>query len=325
MNKKLPTKNTEWTIRSNISFLMIFLSFIGISFSCSKAAENRPTSNMAAAREAKKEVKQLRENIKNIEPFFSRMGKPEAYDWLGSHNEPGQTFDEYLDSETVKPTKERQRIYVLPLGTFTAQQKKAIDITARYLEIFYDLEVKQMPGQSLTAIYPNARENKLLGNRQIKTSYILNDKLKPILPADAAALIAFTNSDLYPDAAMNYVFGQASLESRVGVWSLYRLEKQANFETFLRRTLKIAAHETGHMFSMWHCTKYECLMSGTNHIAETDRRPIDACPECSAKVCWLSDVDQRTRYDKLAAFCRRNGMNNEASEFSKKSVALAGK
>ena len=41
----------------------------------------------------------------------------------------------------------------------------------------------------------------------------------------------------------------------------------------------VIAHETGHMFSMRHCTKYECLMSGTNHLNETDRRPIDACPE----------------------------------------------
>ena len=61
---------------------------------------------------------------------------------------------------------------------------------------------------------------------------------------------------------------------------------------FLKRTLKVAAHETGHMFSMRHCTKFECVMSGTNHLAETDRRPIDACPECTAKICWFSDVDQ---------------------------------
>ena len=277
---------------------------------------------MTAAREGKKEAKQLQDNIRRIEPFFAKMGKQEAYDWLGSHNEPGQTFDEYLDADPVNPTTERQKIYVLPLGTFTPQQKRIIDITANYLEVFYDLKVTQMPAQTLSVAYPNARENKLLGNRQIKTSYILNDKLKPILPKDAAALIAFTNSDLYPDDSMNYVFGQASFEARVGVWSLYRLEKRANFDIFLRRMLKIATHETGHMFSMRHCTKYECLMSGTNHIAETDRRPIDACPECTAKVCWLSDTDQPTRYKNLAAFCRKNALNKEAVEFSKKALAI---
>jgi len=139
---------------------------------------------------------------------------------------------------------------------------------------------------------------------------------------DAAALIAFTIDDLYPDETMNYVFGQASLENRVGVWSLSRLDDNTNEHGFLLRTLKIAAHETGHMFSMRHCIKYECLMSGTNHLGETDRRPIDACPECTAKICWLSDADQAARYDKLAAFCRKNGLNKEAEEFVRKSEAL---
>jgi archaemetzincin len=144
-----------------------------------------------------------------------------------------------------------------------------------------------------------------------------------MLPKDAAALIAFTNDDLYPDDTMSFVFGQASLENRVGVWSLARLEFKANRATFLQRTLKIAAHETGHMFSMRHCTKYECVMSGTNHIAETDRRPIDACPECTAKICWLSDIAVAERYKKLADFFRKNGLAKEAGEFDRKGAAVS--
>ena len=46
---------------------------------------------------------------------------------------------------------------------------------------------------------------------QVRTGYILDDVLRPMLPGDAAALIAFTNEDLFPDSSMNYVFGQASL------------------------------------------------------------------------------------------------------------------
>ena len=53
---------------------------------------------MTVAREAKKERAERGANIKKIEPFFKPMGKPETYDWLASHNEPGQTFDEYLDA-----------------------------------------------------------------------------------------------------------------------------------------------------------------------------------------------------------------------------------
>lgn len=302
---------------------VLLIILVSLLLACS-GGDDKAASNMAAAREAKKERAELRNAIKKIEPFFKPMGEPAAFDWLASHNEPGQTFEEYLDADPVKPTKERQKIYVLPLGTFTSQQKKIIEITAGYLEAFYDLGVQQMPLQDIKRPLriKDTRRNPYTKAEQVRSGYILDDVLKPTLPADAAALIAFTNEDLFPDETMNYVFGQASLENRVGVWSLARLDDSADYDTFLRRTLKIAAHETGHMFSMRHCTKYECVMSGTNHLAETDSRPIDACPECTAKVCWLSDIPPAERYTKLADFCRKNGMKKEAEEFRQKAEAV---
>ena len=306
-----------YPLRQIVLTFVLALAFLA----CSKP-DDRPASNMAAAREAKKEIKELRENIKRIEPFFKPMGKPGTSDWLASHNEPGQTFEEYLDADPTKPTKERHKIYVLPLGTFSAKQQRVVTTTAAYLEAFYDLPVEQMASRPLVAIHPNVRQNKFTKTRQIKTGHILNDILMPMLPGDAAALIAFTVDDLYPDESMNYVFGQASLENRVGVWSLARMDDNTDEQNFLIRTLKIAAHETGHMFSMRHCTKFECLMSGTNHLAETDSRPIDACPECTAKICWPTDIDQEERYEKLATFCRKAGLTKEADEFSRKASAV---
>lgn len=326
MKKNLPTKSTKLTKPRSLQalvFCVCFVCFAGILFpSCSKPNE-KPAANMTAAREAKKERAELRANIKKIETFFKPMGTPGPSDWLASHTEPGETFEQYLDADPTKPTKERQKIYVLPLGTFNAKQQKLVEVAAGYLEVFYDLSVVNMSPKPLTAAPPNVRQNPATKSRQVKTGHILNDILAPMLPADAAALIAFTVDDLYPDESMNYVFGQASLENRVGVWSLSRLDDNTDEMGFMRRTLKIAAHETGHMFSMRHCTKWECVMSGTNHIIETDSRPFDACPECTAKICWLSDVDQKERYDKLADLCRRNGLIKESAEFTKKSAALS--
>ncbi len=322
----LPFKNikagTLGKQRKSYAALLGFVILLSlVVFGCDRSPDVLP-SNMAAAREAKKVRKELRETITKIEPFFKPMAKPATSDWLAAYNEPGQTFEQYLDADPTTPTPVRHTIYILPLGSFNSKQKKVIDAAAGYLEVFYDLPVQLLPVQKLNATGSNVRQNRTTRTRQVRTGYILNDVLKRTLPNDAAALIAFTADDLYPDETMKYVFGQASLAERVGVWSLSRLDDNTGEQGFLRRTLKIAAHETGHMFSMRHCTKYECVMSGSNHLAETDRRPIDACPECTAKICWFSDIDQAERYERLEAFCRIHGLREEADEFGRKAAAV---
>ncbi len=275
-------------------------------------------ANLEAAHSSNTEQTELRAAMEKIKPFFKPMGKPASYDWLASNYEPGQTFDEYLASNPAKPGKNRELIYILPLGSFSSEQRKLIQITSEFLEAFYDLPVKHMKARSLTPGSLNSRKNRFTNKRQFKTGYILHEVLAPSVPEDAAALIALTSEDLYSDDSMNFVFGQASFEKGVGVWSLDRLDDNTSAANFLIRTLKIAAHETGHMFSMRHCTKYECLMSGTNHLAETDRRPLDACPECTAKICWLSNVSFADRYERLAKLAAGIGLPEMAHEFEKK-------
>jgi len=314
-----------------IRILLILLAIVCTIFSgCSPAPDTGANAVGNSASDASSaEVAELRAMMPKIEPFFQKMGKPQSYDWLGSHNEPGQTFDQYLAADAPRPTAQRQTIYVLPLGTFTDEQKKIVSTTADYLKAFYDLPVKELPSRPMPPAQKDGdiRITSIRGvsklKNQYRTGFIMDSVLKPSLPADAAALIAFTVEDLYPDKTMSFVFGQASMSDRVGVWSLFRLQQDADHDKFLRRTLKIAAHETGHMFGFWHCTKYECVMSGTNYLGETDRRPIDACPEDTAKICLISRSDPVKRYKALADFCRKNGLADEAASFDKKAAAVS--
>jgi len=257
-----------------------------------------------------------------VVPYFPPM-RVEKGDWLEGHPEDGQTFAEYLTAEPTLPTAERKTIYIQPVGTFTAEQKKILQLTADYMAAFYGLPVRlgrdrklgDVPAAMTRVQYPN--------NRQLRTAYFLDTLLPKLLLPDAAALICFTSSDLYPDDQWNYVFGQATLENRVGVYSLYRLSEKSKdgkaFDKFLDRTLKIAMHETGHMFSFRHCTKYDCLMSGSNHLGGIDRRPLDVCPECMAKIAWGLNYDPVERYKALAAFWDKNGRPDEA----KKNLSMA--
>jgi len=87
--------------------------------------------------------------------------------------------------------------------------------------------------------------------------------------------------------------------------------------------VKLATHETGHMFSMAHCTLYACNMCGSNHLEEADRQPSWLCPQCLAKLCWATGADPRRHFERLAEFCKANGFARE-HEFYEKSLSAVG-
>jgi archaemetzincin len=138
------------------------------------------------------------------------------------------------------------------------------------------------------------RKHPVLGMEQMKTTYVLDELLKPDRPKDALAYIAFTSSDLYPQDDWNYVFGQASLRDRTGVWSLYRngdpAESDKAFLLCLRRTLSTASHETGHILTIQHCIANECNMNGANNL------PGPAISPCSP---FPPKPPSRARFDRL--------------------------
>ena len=160
---------------------------------------------------------------------------------------------------------------------------------------------------------------------QILSTYLLDDVLKPRLPNDAMAMIGLTAADLWPGEGWNFVFGQASLVERVGVWSIYRYgDPEKDVESFQRclvRTLKVATHETGHMFSMAHCTLFECNMCGSNSLAESDVRPMWLCPYCMAKLGWATGTAPERQFTRLAAFCKARGLKTE-QDFYEKSLEV---
>jgi archaemetzincin len=264
-----------------------------------------------------------------LQPLHKKLGKPGPGDWLSNHYEPGETFHQYVNSNPVTIRGKRNIIYIQPLGIFTKSQRKIIGLTADFMKSYFNLAVKVKKDIPLSSIPNNARRtHPSWGVKQILSTYVLDYILKPRLPDDAAAYIAFTSSDLWPGRGWNFVFGQASLRERVGVWSIYRNgDPDRNRETFLLcllRTLKTATHETGHMFSMKHCIKYECNMCGSNHREESDRRPIALCPECLCKVCWATGSDPVTRFENLKKFCIKNGLKKEADFYQKSIESIRG-
>ncbi|MCA9393438.1 MAG: hypothetical protein KC900_04470 [Candidatus Omnitrophica bacterium] len=250
---------------------------------------------------------------------------PGEYDWMAQHPEPDQSFYEYVNSHPVRPDDKRKYIYLVLLGEFDPARQAVIRDTARYMEAYFQLETRWLDPVGIENIPPRARRvHPQTGDKQILTSYVLEDILAPRLPDDAVSLIAFTSSDLWPGEGWNFVFGQASITDRVGVWSIYRngnpnRESQRHF--CLLRTVKTGTHELGHMFSLHHCPYFECNMNGANHRQESDRRPLWLCPVCLAKLTWNLGVDPAKRYRDLIKISDELGLEEE-KEFFKKSLEV---
>jgi archaemetzincin len=283
--------------------------------------------NVATSTEGSATVARLRDQMAAVEKFSTPMQIKKG-DWLDTRREQGETFDQYREAKPVRLIAERRTIYLQPIGEFTATQLKIAEDAAEYLRAFYGLDVTVNRRRDLGSVPANERRRvEYRNNLQIRTSYFLRDVLPMIIPEDAAAIVAFTNFDLYSEPTRAFVFGEAAIGERVAVWSFYQFvdakTRRVNRDLLLRRTLKIAAHETGHALSMRHCTKYECLMAGTNNLDETDRRPADNCPECMAKVAWATGYDLAERYRRLAEFWKSRSFPEEHRSMREKMQAVA--
>jgi archaemetzincin len=250
---------------------------------------------------------------------------PRPGDWLAEHDEPGQTFAEYLDARPIRRSDKLRTIYLCLVGDFSDAQRRILALAQVYLALFFDCPVKVNRRVTLDSIPARARRtHPSWGDRQVLTGYILHDVLEPERPADALAYLALTASDLWPGKGWNFVFEEANLRQRTGVWSIYRNgDPGEDFTRCLRRTLGTASHELGHVLTMHHCTAFRCLMNGSNHQEERDARPLYLCPVCLRKLCWNLRVEPVPYLMKLNAFCRRQGLDPESSWYEKALAALA--
>ena len=65
------------------------------------------------------------------------------------------------------------------------------------------------------------------------------------------------------------------------------------------------------MFGIAHCIYFRCLMNGSNHIAESDARPLHLCPVDLHKLLASIGFDPLARYAHLRDFRREAGFIDE--------------
>ena len=251
--------------------------------------------------------------------FFEPIRNPESMDWLAQHQEPGQTVSEYEKVlPQLKPKPQQTTLCLLPLGDFGASAP-SLDTLRDYCQAFFGMPTRVLPPVPLDQVPAKRRNNPNTKNLQLRTTDILT-WLPTRKPADTYALIAVTMTDLYPQDSWNFVFGQAMLQGGVGVFSFARYDPafygepaDAGTQTLiLRRSCKVLSHEMGHMFGLYHCVFYECIMNGSNHLGETDSRPMHPCPVCLRKLQLSTRFDLLQRDRSLLEFFTTHALKSES-------------
>lgn len=179
--------------------------------------------------------------------------------------------------------------------------------------LLFQAPLARLPARTTAGIPKRANERVDGGRPQLLATAILKD-LAPSLPPGAACLLALTAEDLYPVESWNYVFGLASIDGRVGVHSLARLDAP-DPKLRLRRVLTVAGHEAAHAFGLKHCIHRRCLMNGFNTLEELDRGVLALCPICLRKLAWGAGVDLLRLHRDLAEFLARVGLAADAAVF----------
>ncbi|GIQ82108.1 peptidase M54, archaemetzincin, partial [Kipferlia bialata] len=264
--------------------------------------------------------------------FYESVPAPGEDDWLRIREEKGQTFSQY--KAKYRPLKKpAPPILIIPavyrgLDSDSEEESEeegegesmggGLDPQAvvEYVRAFYyPCPVVLLDTLDLKQHRVKMRDND--GDTQFYAPEILR-KVKSILSGrQYSAAAVMTTHDIYHREDWNFVFGLA--QGGVSIFSFYRFlpsftgapEVKHPRDVTLWRSVRTAVHELGHCLGLRHCIYYKCIMNGSNHIDESDSRPLSLCPVCLRKVSHRLGGGVLTRYRGIAEWYRVHGFTEQ--------------
>jgi archaemetzincin len=106
--------------------------------------------------------------------------------------------------------------------------------------------------------------------------------------SDFSKTIGLFNVDLFIPI-LTYIFGQAFLNGRSGIATLYRLSNEryginSDDKLILDRFKKEVIHELGHTFGLIHCHIPTCVMRSSTYVEDIDQKNVNFCPGCRNNI-----------------------------------------
>jgi archaemetzincin len=178
-------------------------------------------------------------------------------------------------------------VHLLPVGDLDAA---ALDELCRAIPRYFPVGCEILPSvlDPSFAYHPERQQH--------HSSEILQGMQKFAGPSSWRVL-GVASVDLYIPI-LKYVFGEAQLEGRCAVVSLYRLRQEfyglPSDESLVRqRLLKEAVHELGHTIGLRHCQDYRCAMASAHAVEWIDLRDPAPCEACGAQTKLRSAISEQ--------------------------------
>jgi archaemetzincin len=167
-----------------------------------------------------------------------------------------------------------ENITLISFGYF---EKGLLEMVVNDVEREFSLPVKIQDGHlDLSEFYDSARRQ-YDGNKLIK-------EIDFRFASDTVKILGIFNVDLFIPI-LTYIFGQAFLNGRAGIASVYRLNNErygikADVKIFVDRIRKEVIHELGHTFGLIHCKNPDCVMRSSTYVEDIDQKSHHLCNQC---------------------------------------------
>ncbi|KAG9350322.1 hypothetical protein JZ751_026676 [Albula glossodonta] len=232
----------------------------------------------------------LDEGLHSDSPLFSPISLHSDSDWISSHPEAPQDFQSfYSNPYRNTPIKGRKIIYIQTIGSFggvEAVTEQYVGWLRDYCEAFYyGLVVKLLDPVSVSTTGCAFRVNDSTRNLQIHAGM-------------GVFSFARYDDDFYRRSYKGRLQKREKLKQ--GDYTVFTGYYTPPINSILLlRSCKTLTHEIGHIFGIKHCQWLQCVMQGSNHLEESDRRPLDLCPICLRKLQSALQFKMADRYKAL--------------------------
>ncbi len=171
-----------------------------------------------------------------------------------------------------------ENIMLISFGFF---EEELLELIVHDVEREFDIPVKTKQGHlDLSDFYDSSRKQ-YDGNKLLKEIDFHFSK-------ETSKTLGLFNVDLFIPI-LTYIFGQAFLQGRCGIASVYRLSNERygikpDEKLFYDRVRKEVIHELGHAFGLIHCSNPNCVMRSSTYVEDIDQKEHQLCSLCKLKL-----------------------------------------